>query len=68
MQRIPLADRKINVVVFQETDEMQKIDFKNKTQSRFLEHAMRKNLFENLMTTGKINWGKKKGKNSDDDG
>lgn len=31
MQRIPLADRKINVVVFQETDEMQKIDFKNKT-------------------------------------
>lgn len=37
-------------------------------QSRFLEHATRKNLFENLMTTGKINWGKKKGKNSDDDG
>lgn len=31
MQRIPLADRKINVVVFQETDEMQKIYFKNKT-------------------------------------
>ena len=55
MQRIPRTDRKTNEQVLQEANENRKLIREiRRRQSKFVGHIMRRNKLENLVTTGKI--------------
>lgn len=63
MQRIPRTDRKTNDQVLQETNEDRKLIREIKLiQSTLFGHVMRRNKLENLVTTGKIEGTRAKGR------
>ena len=63
MQRIPWTDRKTNDQVLQETNETRRLIREiRRRQSKFLGHVMRTNGLENLMTTGKIEGNRPRGR------
>ena len=63
MQRIPWTDRKTNDQVLQETNENRKLIREiRRRQSKFFGHVMRRNGLENLVTTGKIEGNRPRGR------